>query len=127
VHTESTQYNPSVIEPHWQAFWESDKTFAAVDFSEKPPYYVLDMFLYPSGAGLAYVDEKPVWWCSALGTVIANEEIVDGLSERGNHPIERRNLRQWVLRITAYADKLLEDIQLARFDQASANCLDCQV
>lgn len=62
--------------------------------------------------GLAYVEEKPVWWCPALGTVLANEEIVDGLSEVGKHPVERRPLRQWVLRITAYADRLLSDLKL---------------
>lgn len=62
--------------------------------------------------GLAYVEEKPVWWCPALGTVLANEEVVDGVSEVGKHPVERRPLRQWVLRITAYADRLLEDLKL---------------
>ena len=57
--------------------------------------------------GLAYVDERPVWWCPELRTVLANEEVIDGRSEVGGHPVERRNLRQWVLRITAYADRLL--------------------
>jgi len=57
--------------------------------------------------GLAYVDERPVWWCPELGTVLANEEVVDGKSERGAFPVERKALRQWVLRITAYAEKLL--------------------
>ena len=52
---------------------------------------------------LAYQNEAPVNWCPALGTVLANEEIVDGKSERGGHPVERRPLRQWMLRITAYA------------------------
>ena len=65
------------------------------------------IFLQLFKKGLAYVDERPVNWCPALGTVLANEEIVDGKSEVGGHPVERRNLRQWVLRITAYADKLL--------------------
>lgn len=60
--------------------------------------------------GLAYVDEKPVWWCPALGTVLANEEVIDGKSEVGKFPVERRKLRQWVLRITAYADKLIEGL-----------------
>ncbi len=204
-------YDFSRIEPYWQSFWEKHKTFRAEDFSEKPPCYLLDMFPYPSGAGLhvghpegytasdilsrykwalgfnvlhpmgwdafglpaeqyavetgthpretteknvdnfrrqikrigfaidwdrevnttdpgyfkwtqwiflqlfkhglAYVDEKPVWWCPALGTVLANEEVVDGLSERGGHPVVRRNLRQWVLRITAYADRLLAGLK----------------
>ena len=65
------------------------------------------IFLQLFKRGLAYVDDKPVWWCPALGTVLANEEVIDGKSERGNHPVERRKLRQWVLRITAYGEKLL--------------------
>jgi len=204
---EEKTYNFSTIEKKWQEFWESENTFRAEDKSDKPKYYALDMFPYPSGAGLhighpegyvasdilarykkacgfnvlhpmgwdafglpaeqyaiktgthpsettqtnvdnfrrqiksigfaidwereinttdpgyyqwtqwiflklfqrglAYVDEKPVWWCPNLRAVLANEEVVDGKSEVGNHPVERRNLRQVVLRITAYAEKLL--------------------
>jgi leucyl-tRNA synthetase len=52
----------------------------------------------------------PVNWCAALGTVLANEEVIDGLSERGNHPVERLPMKQWMLRITEYADRLLEDL-----------------
>lgn len=200
-------YDFSNIEKKWQDFWERENTFRAEDQSPKPKYYALDMFPYPSGAGLhighpegyvasdiltrykkacgfnvlhpmgwdafglpaeqyaiktgthpsvttqanvdnfrrqiksigfaidwereinttdpgyyqwtqwiflklfqrglAYVDEKPVWWCPNLKAVLANEEVVDGKSEVGNHPVERRNLRQVVLRITAYAEKLL--------------------
>ena len=59
---------------------------------------------------LAYQAEVPVNWCPALGTVLANEEVVDGKSERGGHPVERRPLRQWLLRITAYAERLLEEL-----------------
>ena len=199
------------IEKRWQEFWEREKTFRAEDLSEKPKYYALDMFPYPSGAGLhighpegyvasdilarykkacgfnvlhpmgwdafglpaeqyaiktgthpsettrknvdnfrrqiksigfaidwdreinttdpsyfkwtqwiflrlfraglAYVDEKPVWWCPELRAVLANEEVVDGKSEVGGHPVERRNLRQVVLRITAYAEKLLDGLK----------------
>ena len=62
-------------------------------------------------AGLAYVDERPVWWCPELGTVLANEEVINGRSERGDYPVERRNLRQWVLRITAYAERLLKGLE----------------
>jgi len=62
------------------------------------------------GQRLAYIDEAPVNWCPALGTVLANEEVIDGKSERGDHPVERRPMRQWMLRITAYADRLLEDL-----------------
>ncbi len=62
---------------------------------------------------LAYVSETPVNWCPGLGTVLANEEVtVDGRSERGNFPVFRRSLRQWNMRITAYADRLAEDLDL---------------
>ena len=203
-------YDFTSIEKKWQEYWEREKTCRAEDDSEKAKYYALDMFPYPSGAGLhighpegyvasdilarykkacgfnvlhpmgwdafglpaeqyaiktgthpsvttranvdnfrrqiksigfaidwdreinttdsiyykwtqwiflklfqrglAYVDEKPVWWCPNLRAVLANEEVVDGKSEVGNHPVERRNLRQVVLRITAYAEKLLEGL-----------------
>ncbi len=209
--TKCTDYNFHEIEPYWQGFWERNETFRAKDDTSKPKYYVLDMFPYPSGAGLhighpegytatdivarykrgkgcnvlhpigwdafglpaeqhavktgthpasntqnniknfkrqikalgfsydwareidttdpkyfrwtqwiflqlfkrglAYVDERPVWWCPELRTVLANEEVVDGKSEVGHFPVERRNLRQWVLRITAYADRLLADLK----------------
>lgn len=59
---------------------------------------------------LAYVAEMPVNWCSELGTVLANEEVVDGKSEVGGFPVERRPLRQWMLRITAFADRLIEGL-----------------
>ena len=60
---------------------------------------------------LAYQHEAPVNWCPALGTVLANEEIVDGKSERGGHPVERVPLRQWLLRITAYGDRLADELE----------------
>ena len=209
--TECTEYDFNKIEAHWQKYWKENKTFRAEDFLDKPKYYILDMFPYPSGAGLhighpegwiasdiiarykkalgfnvlhpmgwdafglpaeqyaistgthprettkvnienfrqqinrigfaidwdreinttdpgyykwtqwiflhmfkhglAYSDERPVWWCPKLQSVLANEEVVDGLSERGSHPVERRNFRQIVLRITAYAEKLLEGLK----------------
>src|SRR5690606_29749920 len=209
--TRTADYDFTAIEAAWQKFWKENETFRAEDFSPRPKYYVLDMFPYPSGAGLhighpegwtatdiiarykiangfnvlhpmgwdafglpteqyaiktgthpsitnkknianfrgqierlgffydwsreidttdpqyyrwtqwifaqlfkkglAYVDEKPVWWCPELRTVLANEEVIDGRSERGNFPVERRNLRQWVLKITAYAERLLEDLE----------------
>ena len=78
-----------------------------------PNYYQWTqwIFLKLFHRGLAYVDEKPVWWCPHLKAVLANEEVVDGKSEVGNHPVERRNLRQVVLRITAYAEKLLAGLE----------------
>ena len=59
---------------------------------------------------LAFVKEAPVWWCEQLGTVLANEEVVDGKSEVGGFPVVRKLMRQWMLRITAYAEKLLTDL-----------------
>ena len=202
-----SDYNFSAIEKKWQKYWLENKTFKTPSVSDKPKFYCLDMFPYPSGAGLhvghpegytatdilcrykrmkgfnvlhpmgwdafglpaeqyavetgthpsvttkknvdrfreqiralgfsydwdreinttdpkyykwtqwifeqlykkglAYVAEVPVNWCPALGTVLANEEVIDGRSERGNHPVIRKPMRQWMLRITAYAEKLL--------------------
>lgn len=78
-----------------------------------PDYYKWTqwIFLKLYEKGLAYIDEVAVNWCPALGTVLANEEVIDGLSERGGHPVERRPMKQWMLRITAYADRLLEDLE----------------
>src|SRR6185503_6459608 len=69
------------------------------------------IFLQLYHRGLAYQDKVPVNWCEALGTVLSNEEVIDGKSERGDHPITRLPLRQWMLRITAYADRLLHDLE----------------
>ncbi len=212
-HTVSEQkvgYNPAEIEPKWQQYWVKEKTFSVKVDHSKPKYYILDMFPYPSGAGLhvghpegytatdivarykrmvgfnvlhpmgwdafglpaeqyaietgthprittaknietfkrqiqslgfsydwdrevatcdpkyyrwtqwifselykkglAYMDDVPVNWCPALGTVLANEEVIDGKSERGGHDVIRKPMRQWVLRITAYAEELLKDL-----------------
>jgi len=64
----------------------------------------------PDSVRLAYVSEMPVNWCPELGTVLANEEVVDGKSEVGGFPVERRPLRQWMLRITAYAQRLIDEL-----------------
>jgi leucyl-tRNA synthetase len=209
--TGSKDYEFREIERRWQSFWESERPFRAGANPSLPKYYVLDMFPYPSGAGLhighpegytatdiiaryrrargfdvlhpigwdafglpaeqhavktgthpaantqnnianfrrqikalgfsydwdrevdttdpkyfrwtqwiflqlfrrglAYVDERAVWWCPEMRTVLANEEVVDGKSEVGGFAVERRNLRQWVLRITAYADRLLSGLE----------------
>ncbi|MCM3242609.1 MULTISPECIES: leucine--tRNA ligase [Cytobacillus] len=205
-------FNHQEIEKKWQGYWEENKTFKTTEDKGKRKFYALDMFPYPSGAGLhvghpegytatdilsrmkrmqgynvlhpmgwdafglpaeqyaldtgndpaefteknintfrrqikalgfsydwdrevnttdpeyykwtqwiflklyekglAYIDEVAVNWCPALGTVLANEEVIDGKSERGGHPVERRPMRQWMLKITAYADRLLEDLDL---------------
>ncbi|NQU23356.1 MAG: leucine--tRNA ligase [Candidatus Nealsonbacteria bacterium] len=67
--------------------------------------------IYRDEHRLAYQLEAPVNWCPALGTVLSNEEVVGGLSERGSHPVMRIPLRQWMLRITAYADRLENDLE----------------
>ncbi len=203
-------YDPKAIEPKWQAYWRDEQVFRAEIDPTKPKFFALDMFPYPSGAGLhvghpkgyiatdvlsrykrmrgfnvlhpmgwdafglpaeqyaietgthprettannidnfrrqfqalgmdydwsreidttdpgyvrwtqwifsqlyerdlAYIAEVPVNWCSALGTVLANEEVIDGKSERGGHPVIRVPMRQWMLRITAYADRLIDDL-----------------
>jgi len=77
-----------------------------------PKYYKWTQWIFEQlyKKGLAYVAEVPVNWCPALGTVLANEEVIDGKSERGNHPVIRKPMRQWMLKITEYADKLLEGL-----------------
>lgn len=77
-----------------------------------PDYYKWTQWIFIKlyEKGLAYIDEIPVNWCPALGTVLANEEVIDGKSERGGFPVVRRPMKQWVLKITAYAERLLEDL-----------------
>ena len=88
--------------------YDWDKEVATTD----PDYYRWTqwIFLKLFEKGLAYVDEVPVNWCPALGTVLSNEEVIDGKSERGGHPVERRPMKQWMLKITAYADRLIDDL-----------------
>lgn len=78
-----------------------------------PKYYKWTQWIFTKlyEKGLAYVDEVAVNWCPALGTVLANEEVIDGKSERGGHPVVRKPMKQWMLRITAYADRLIEDLE----------------
>ena len=77
-----------------------------------PKYYKWTQWIFEQlyKKGLAYVAEVPVNWCPALGTVLANEEVIDGRSERGNHPVIRKPMRQWMLKITEYAERLLNDL-----------------
>ena len=77
---------------------------------------------YRDSKRLAYQAEVPVNWCAALGTVLANEEVIDGKSERGGHPVVRMPLRQWLLRITAYAERLLEDLDWSIGPNRSRRC-----
>jgi leucyl-tRNA synthetase len=70
------------------------------------------------GQRLAYTDEVPVNWCPGLGTVLSNEEVIDGKSDVGGFPVERRPMRQWMLRITAYGDRLLNDLDLLAWPES---------
>lgn len=89
--------------------YDWSREFATSD----PDYYRWTQWIFARlfDRGLAYQNEVPVWWCEALKTVLANEEVKDGLSERGGHPCERRPLKQWMLKITEYADRLLADLE----------------
>jgi leucyl-tRNA synthetase len=93
--------------------YDWDREFSTTD----PDYYRWTqwIFLQLFKRGLAYVAEVPVNWCPALGTVLANEEIVDGKSEVGGFDVIRKPMRQWVLKITAYADRLLDDLALVEW------------
>ena len=93
--------------------YDWDREFSTTD----PDYYRWTqwIFLKLFKRGLAYVAEVPVNWCPALGTVLANEEIVDGKSEVGGFDVVRKPMRQWVLKITAYADRLLDDLSLVEW------------
>ena len=79
-----------------------------------PEYYRWTQWIFTKlfDAGLAYIDELPVNWCEELGTVLSNEEVIDGKSERGGYPVIRVPMRQWMLKITAYAERLLNDLEL---------------
>jgi leucyl-tRNA synthetase len=78
-----------------------------------PAYYRWTQWIFARlfDLGLAYQSEVPVWWCEELKTVLANEEVINGRSERGGHPCVKRPLKQWMLRITAYAQRLLDDLE----------------
>jgi leucyl-tRNA synthetase len=84
----------------WQSFEEAKKQSILMDFR------------------LAYCGYGEVNWCEALGTVLANDEVVNGVSERGGHPVVKKKLRQWYLRITEYADRLLEGLERIEFSDA---------
>ena len=90
--------------------WERELSTTDPDYYRWTQWIFLKLF----ERGLAYVAEVPVNWCPALGTVLANEEIVDGKSEVGGFEVIRKPMRQWVLKITAYADRLLEDLEARR-------------
>lgn len=82
--------------------------------TSSPEYYKWTQWIFTKlyEKGLAYVDNIPVNWCEELKTVLSNEEVIDGRSERGNYPVIRKPMRQWVLKITEYAQRLLDDLDL---------------
>src|SRR5690606_10065568 len=86
---------------------EQSPDFSAADwknYSEKEKAETLMRYR------IAYLGEAYVNWCAALGTVLANDEVKDGVSERGGHPVERKLMKQWSMRITSYSQRLLEDL-----------------
>ncbi|PIQ86734.1 MAG: leucine--tRNA ligase [Candidatus Omnitrophica bacterium CG11_big_fil_rev_8_21_14_0_20_45_26] len=109
---DTTQKNINLFRKQIKALGFSYDWDREVDTTD-PDYYKWTqwIFLKLYEKGLAYEAEVPVNWCPALGTVLANEEVIDGKSERGGHPVIRKPMRQWVLKITAYADRLLEDLE----------------
>ena len=88
-----TDYEGSFTASEWNAYSEEEKQALLLNYR------------------LAFLAETSVNWCPALGTVLANEEVKDGVSERGGYPVEKKKMQQWSLRITAYADRLLNDLE----------------
>ncbi len=88
-----------------------------------PKYYKWTQFIFLKlfERGLAYKKEVAVNWCPALKTVLANDEVVDGKSERGGHPVERKPMTQWMLKITDYADRLLKDLDALDWPESTKN------
>ncbi len=103
-----TWYDPDFL---WTDPQGRDRKGKGRPIAELPIPSGADPDLYRDSKRLAYRAEVPVNWCPALGTVLANEEIVDGKSERGGHPVVRMPLKQWMLRITAYAERLIDDLE----------------
>lgn len=97
--------------------YDWDREFKTTD----PSYYKWTQWIFEKlyDKGLAYEDYRLVNWCPALGTVLANEEVIDGKSERGGFPVERKPMKQWVLKITAYADKLLDGLNKIDWPQST--------
>ena len=108
---ETTQKNIATFRRQLQALGLSFDWKRELATSD-PRYYRWTQWIFARlfDLGLAYRAEVPVWWCEELKTVLANEEVVNGRSERGGHPCVKRPLKQWMLRITAYAERLLADL-----------------
>src|SRR5213075_1489119 len=93
VNAACDEQTPEISAAIWNAFSEKDKSDILMNYR------------------IAYHGEAYVNWCPALGTVLANDEVKDGLSERGGYPVERKKMKQWSMRITAYAQRLLDDLE----------------
>ena len=91
--------------PHFGAHF--DGTFTATDWDSMSAQERAEVLM---AFRIAYLADSEVNWCPALGTVLANDEVKDGLSERGGHPVVKKTMRQWMMRITAYADRLLDSL-----------------
>ncbi len=108
---QTTQLNIATFRRQIQALGFSYDWDREVDTTDQAYYkWTQWIFLQLFKRGLAYQAEIPVNWCPALGTVLANEEVIDGKSERGSHPVVRQPMRQWMLKITAYAERLLQSV-----------------
>ncbi len=106
-----TQKNIQTLKRQLQSLGFSYDWDREIDTTD-PAYYKWTQWIFIKlyEKGLAYIDEVAVNWCPELRTVLANEEVIDGKSERGGHPVVRRPMKQWVLKITEYADRLLDDL-----------------
>ena len=111
---ETTQANIGRFRTQLKALGFSYDWDREVDTTD-PAYYKWTQWIFRKlfERGLAYEAEAPVWWCEELGTTLANEEVINGKSDIGGHPCERRKLRQWVLKITDYAERLLHGLEAA--------------
>lgn len=109
---EFTQKNIATLKRQLQSLGFSYDWDREIDTTD-PNYYKWTQWIFKKlfEHDLAYMDEVAVNWCPALGTVLANEEVIDGKSERGGHPVVRKPMKQWMLKITKYADRLLEDLE----------------
>ncbi len=115
----TTEKNIATFRRQLQAIalsYDWDREFSTSD----PRYYRWTQWIFARlfDRDLAYQSEVAVWWCEELKTVLANEEVINGRSERGDHPCERRPLKQWMLRITAYADRLIDDLDLVDWPES---------
>ncbi|MDF9823729.1 leucyl-tRNA synthetase [Breznakia sp. PF5-3] len=118
--SEFTKKNINYFREQIQSFgfsYDWDREISTTD----PEYYKWTQWIFTKlyDMGLAYIDEIPVNWCPELGAVLANEEVIDGKSEIGGYPVIRKPMRQWVLRITEYAERLLEDLDLVDWPQST--------